>query len=56
MISESERCRIACIELQREADKYNGVLLPKVFKKIAKQAKLEEETLYKYIKNNDIII
>ena len=56
MISESERCRIAVIELQREADKYNGVLLPRKFENIAKKAKLEPSTLYKYIKDNDIII
>lgn len=56
MISESERCRIAVLELQREADKYNGVLLPKKFEKIAQKAKLEPKTLYEYIRNNDIII
>ena len=56
MISESERCRIAVRELQREADKYNGVLLPRKFEKIAKKLKLEPKTLYQYIKNNDIII
>ena len=56
MISESERCRIAVRELQREAEKYNGVLLPKKFEKIAKKAKLEPKTLYQYIKVNDIII
>lgn len=56
MISESERCRLAVKELQREAEKYNGVIRPSVFRKICKTAKLEEEALYKYIKDNDIII
>lgn len=56
MISESERCRIAVRELQREAEKYNGAIIPKHFEKIAKKAKLEPKTLYQYIKVNDIII
>ena len=56
MISETERCRIAVLELQREANKYNGVLLPRKFEKIAKKAKLEPDVLYQYIKEHDIII
>ena len=56
MISESERCRIAVRELQREAEKHNGAIIPRHFEKIAQKAKLEPRTLYKYIKDNDIIV
>ena len=56
MVSESERCRLAVKELQKEAEKYNGLLLPRKFEKIAKKAKVEVDVLYKYIKENDIII
>lgn len=56
MITESERCRIAVRELQREAEKHNGAIIPRHFDKIAQKAKLEPKTLYEYIKKNDIII
>ena len=56
MISESERCRIAVRELQREAEKHNGAIIPRHFEKIAQKAKLDPRTLYKYIKDNDIIV
>ena len=56
MFSEEVRCELAVKELQRLATKYNGVLKPSDYKKVVKQAKIDERTLYQYIKERDIII
>lgn len=56
MISEEERCRLAVNELQRLALKTYGCLKPNVFEKVAKRAKVDVGTLYRYIKEKDVII
>lgn len=56
MISEDERCRLAVNELKRLALQTYGWLKPNVFEKIAKRAKVDVKTLYRYIKEKDVII
>lgn len=56
MISEDERCRLAVNELKRLALQTYGGLKPNVFEKIAKRAKVDVKTLYRYIKEKDVII
>lgn len=56
MVSEDERCRLAVNELKRLSSLQHSVLKPNQFKRVAKQAKIDERTLYSYIKERDIII
>ena len=53
-LTDEDRCRMACVHLQKIADRHDGVLINGNITKAAKDSHIGVRMLKQYIKDNNI--